>query len=487
MFVIGNWVNGNLKRLLIGQSFMVVFCSFTLAQLTTFPTYPNVFDINDETHALLFCSGLPGIVLTVTIAQLTPSLLAKEYPLRFLNIPGIYHIIVLALYLEKCGIMHFVYILYGILNSFFFETSAKVERDHDQYTVPSVSNMEEIQRKNITVSVTLDESSDNSHSESTGDISENTGEVTISLNSNGSTPVTAKYRGPGTLDVERDKGSAFVTGMTPLEKKDDSTPISNGVQYVKYTLSTTMMVLSFTFVFYCLAMGHSLIDVSFPVQLLLLFLSMTIITYCEGMKVSIVSTSHIESEDLKESHRIAYKVHKLLNVDVSEGIKKFLLGRQLTVVPLGFFIASLTHFVGLHEESMPYGLYYIIVTAGLPGVMILLQVAQLTPQLLAEQNNIAFINLPGCYILAKWALFVESFGILNVTWMFYYTIDKLVCRRKSRLTTSYDQLDSSSSGLFAICYDSDSSCTSEMEVQRNSDERKTMGNPLQRSEYGVQV
>jgi hypothetical protein len=215
---------------------------------------------------------------------------------------------------------------------------------------------------------------------------------------------------------------------------------------------------------------------------------MVIITYCEGMKVSIVSTTHIDSEDLKNSHRIAYKVHKLLNYDTSEGVKKFLLGRQLTVVPLGFFIASLTHFIGLNEYQMPYGLYFILVTAGLPGVMILLQVAQLTPQLLAEENNIAFINLPGSYVLAKWALFVESFGIVNVTWLIYYALDKTLCRRPLNMS-SYDQLDSSGAGLLSLCYESDStdmssasehsrSMNGTIEVTSITGDKKRNDNPL---------
>ena len=164
----------------------------------------------------------------------------------------------------------------------------------------------------------------------------------------------------------------------------------------------------------------------------------------------------------------------LLLTDTVEGVKKFLLGRQLTVVPLGFFIASLTHFVGLKEESLPYGLYFIIVTAGLPGVMILLQVAQLTPQLLAEQNNIAFINLPGCYLLARWALLVESFGIVNVTWLFYFTIDKLFCGGAKRFQSeSYDELGSSSSPLFSLCVDnSDASYDSKSDLQGDAKEEK---------------
>jgi hypothetical protein len=156
-------------------------------------------------------------------------------------------------------------------------------------------------------------------------------------------------------------------------------------------------------------------------------------------------------------------------VDTSEGVKKFLLGRQLTVVILSFFISSLTHFVGLNDDSLPYGLYFFIVTAGLPGVMIHLQIAQLTPQLLAAQNNIAFINLPGSYMLAKWALFVESFGLVNVTWLIYFALDKLLCAGKPLSPAEYDQLNTSASPLFSLCYDSDDNDSNQSTNSARSD------------------
>jgi hypothetical protein len=463
---------------------MVMFCSFTLAQLTTFPDYPNVFGMNTEAFNILFCSGFPGVVLTVAIAQLTPSLLAKEYPLRFLNIPGIYHIILVALYLEKSGIMHCVYVLYSILNSIFFSQEQEGEvQKLDQFTVPSISDLERYRGKNVQISVAVD---NDSTSQGTGN---SDAMSSIALPSLLPLPkVTLKemrdWEDPNAeTDTEAPRRrSAFVTEMKSLGSKGNMSCFSTFILYLKYTLSTTLTALCFVFVIYCLASGHSLIKLSLPVQLLLLFLSMVIITYCEGMKVSIVSTTHIDSEDLKDTHPIAYQVHKLLNADTSEGVKKFLLGRQLTVVPLGFFIASLTHFIGLNEEYLPYGLYFVLVTSGLPGVMIALQLAQLTPQLLAEQNNIAFINLRGSYIVARWALFVESFGIVNVTWILYYLLDKLMCQSPSRTLEEYDQLDTSGGTLFSLCYDSDSSEVVSGSSNRRSEVKMTSSgvssNPL---------
>lgn len=130
-----------------------------------------------------------------------------------------------------------------------------------------------------------------------------------------------------------------------------------------------------------------------------------------------------------------------------------MLGRQLTVVPLGFLIAQLTHFEGLHKENFPGGLYFVVVTAGIPGVLILLQFAQLTPQLLAQQNSIPFLNLPGAYVLVLWTLGVESLGLVNFTWIVYFFVDKFMCRKRKDGET-YSRA-STSNPLFCICDDGD--------------------------------
>lgn len=107
--------NNGMQRLFIGQSFMVVFCSFTIANLTTFPSLPPLFlgshQINDTFVTIFLRSGLPGVFFTFTMVQVLPSILAKEHSVKFLNIPGIYSMIRFALLIEQMGIVQFVYIL----------------------------------------------------------------------------------------------------------------------------------------------------------------------------------------------------------------------------------------------------------------------------------------------------------------------------------------------------------------------------------------
>eukprot|EP00603_Paraphysomonas_imperforata_P004776 CAMPEP_0114444484 /NCGR_PEP_ID=MMETSP0103-20121206/18110_1 /TAXON_ID=37642 ORGANISM="Paraphysomonas imperforata, Strain PA2" /NCGR_SAMPLE_ID=MMETSP0103 /ASSEMBLY_ACC=CAM_ASM_000201 /LENGTH=437 /DNA_ID=CAMNT_0001616023 /DNA_START=380 /DNA_END=1696 /DNA_ORIENTATION=+ len=403
--------------------------------------------MNSHLFNMLFCSGLPGVVITVVIGQLTPSLLAKEYPIGFLNLPGIYHIILVALYVEKSA--YPISCMKDEEGEGMEEGGAIAKtKSTDTFVVPSLSDMEAYRGMNVgnnaaNGSVDLNSVSDGK-SESTGN-SEGVSSVTLtSASSVVKVPSDSKL---GWHNDEPDsapntpKKSEFVTAMPSLNRKNEVLSCCNTtILYLKYVLSTIFTLVCFAFLIYGLAMRYSLINLTLPLQLLLLFLSMVVIVYCEGMKVSIVSTTHIDSEEMKETHKTAYHVHKLLNVDTSEGVKKFLLGRQMLVVSLGFFIASLTHFAGL-KEHVPYAIYFMVVTAALPGVMVFLEVAQLTPQLLAEQNTI-----------------VEACGIMNVAWLIYYGLDNCLCSKPRRIAEEYDELDTTANGnLFTLCYDSDSS------------------------------
>lgn len=61
------------------------------------------------------------------------------------------------------------------------------------------------------------------------------------------------------------------------------------------------------------------------------------------------------------------------------------------VVPLGFLFAQLTHFSLFPMEMLPASIYYPLVTIGVPGILVLLQFAQLSPQLLAEEKGVTFL------------------------------------------------------------------------------------------------
>jgi len=70
-------VGRQLKRLFIGQSFLVVLCSFLIAQLTSFPGFIlEGFGVLDGNRYLqgFFASGFPGTVYLLLYNPLSTSM-----------------------------------------------------------------------------------------------------------------------------------------------------------------------------------------------------------------------------------------------------------------------------------------------------------------------------------------------------------------------------------------------------------------------------
>jgi hypothetical protein len=98
--------------------------------------------------------------------------------------------------------------------------------------------------------------------------------------------------------------------------------------------------------------------------------------FLSGLKIAIVGSGHLTRRELIERDYDT-RIHDLL-ASQNEGITRFLLGRQLIVVPLGFLMATITLFEGY--DNLPSGWYFLLVGLGLPGMIVTMQVAQLAPQ-----------------------------------------------------------------------------------------------------------
>jgi hypothetical protein len=102
------------KRFLIGRQFLVVFSMFTMASITSYESHEhfNVAIIPRKVTALFILSGFCGVVFALNTVQLPAQILAKQYPMLFLNLPGVLFFFRLTLLIEQTGIMHFGWILF---------------------------------------------------------------------------------------------------------------------------------------------------------------------------------------------------------------------------------------------------------------------------------------------------------------------------------------------------------------------------------------
>lgn len=99
------------KRFIIGRQFFTVCTNFILAQIFTF-AYWNPSGYNKIIFFIIVQSGLVGVFVILAFAQLLPELLAAEYPLRFMDMPGSYTIATLSLFFDSLGVGHCAWAIY---------------------------------------------------------------------------------------------------------------------------------------------------------------------------------------------------------------------------------------------------------------------------------------------------------------------------------------------------------------------------------------
>ena len=104
----------NVKKFIAGRQFFTLLISFLLAQTSVFPRFPS----NSYNPILFFVfvrSGLAGVLITLSFAQLLPELLAARHPLSFMNFYGSVSVVQVTLCLEKLGVGHCAWCIYYCL------------------------------------------------------------------------------------------------------------------------------------------------------------------------------------------------------------------------------------------------------------------------------------------------------------------------------------------------------------------------------------
>lgn len=349
-----------MPRLFLGQSFQVVLSTYMISQLTTF----NRWEDDGSLISLIAKSGFCGIIVTVNCMQLLPSLIAQRYPVFFLEtIPFVYSTIRIALFIETIGIVETTYLIVDVLEYLFFNrkpslSSSMNPDDKDQIELESIS---------------------------------------------------LKDRLLGCFTIKT----------------------------FKQAYSSILFLLSFIYLFYNIGKNNSSLNMIPPYLLVVITLLIYVMVfYCEGLKVAIVSTSRLS---LEQQTSLGYdtKIKSILSVyQGDEGVGKrfflyfknyykhlitaklgkFLLGRQMIVVPLGFLMSNITLF-HFENNTMPSVIYFIVVNLNIPSMLILMQLSQLTPQVLANKYIKKFLSLLGSNVLVLLALQIEIFGLTQAAYV----------------------------------------------------------------------
>lgn len=88
---------------------------------------------------------------------------------------------------------------------------------------------------------------------------------------------------------------------------------------------------------------------------------------------------------------------------------------------------------------MPKILVVLLAETGLPGVALVLTFGQLISQIYAEEYTIPFLNLYGCNFVIRLSLFAEYIGVCNFSWLLYFCVSRLVCRKVIHAQKTIDE------------------------------------------------
>lgn len=395
---------GVIEKYLIGRQLCVIGLVFFISQLTSFPNMPHFLPYGLE-H-ILIKSGLPGVLVTLTVGQLFPQLLADEYTLRFLNLKGSLFFIYVATFIEAFGVFtHFSWLMsYGLI--------AWVFRWKDR---PSESGIAMVSYNPIEA-IDMSQSAHNLLQ---------WGATITSAASATASPSSSLELGDSALTQQ-----PTTTGETICrEEIEQVNPFKSGIilslsALLLFTASTFLTLAAMFFIIYGLTYNQPILDAPRPILFLLFILCTLAEFYLEGSQVAVLAIQHKDITVLGDTNSGAASIHRLVNCE-KNGVKRFLIGRQFLIVMSMFTMASLTTYQQYSQPFLPSRIISPLAFTGFFGVIFGLNTVQLPGQMIAKQFPISFLNLPGMKFLIETALVVESSGLMHFGWVLFDTLKHL--------------------------------------------------------------
>lgn len=403
-------VPGMVERYLIGRQLCVIGLVYLISQLTSFPKMPPILPSGFE-H-LLIKTGLPGVMITLTIGQLFPQLLADEYTLRFLNLKGSLLFIQISHFIESFGIFtHCSWITSYVLIHFVFGWKSDNHDDNSDDKNNSYNGDIEFPSKHFMDILDISRSSHNLLWKS---------QPTPSTPSNISTTTTTTTPTVTENKVYNSSGEEICREEIEMVNpyKSGGFLVSLGTLFI-FLISTCLNLIAVFLILYGLAFNNPLLQAPRPVLFLIFCCCVVAEFYLEGSQVAILAIQHRDVTTLGESGSSIVQIHQLVNSE-KNGVKRFLVGRQFLIVFSMFTMAAITTYEYYDQSFLPQKYLHPFVVTGFIGVIFGLNTVQLPAQMVAKQYPKRFLNLPGMIYLFRLALIVEQTGLMHFGWMLFY-------------------------------------------------------------------
>jgi hypothetical protein len=211
---------------------------------------------------------------------------------------------------------------------------------------------------------------------------------------------TARIRGPNYDNGLEDQNSMF--------------------DLFRYLWSSAISIFSVVVVCYGISQHVYLLHVPPIAAFIIAFTMLSVLFYLEGLMIAIAATQYWDPEQFREVYPRAYAVHRLINQEGGDGVKRFIIGRQFFTVLTGFLLAEIFTFYYWDAGSYDPTLFYVLVKSGLVGVLIVLSFGQLNPELLAAEYPLRFMNLRGSYTVCWFSMVFDALGVGHCGWATYF-------------------------------------------------------------------
>lgn len=205
---------------------------------------------------------------------------------------------------------------------------------------------------------------------------------------------------------------------------------SKPVDYVRYVFSFLLLSCSILVTTYAIFAGHTNFwsNVPGPVAFGLFLFDLILLGIVEGLQISLVELKRQHPDSYKNSHKRAYYLGQVSGK--KDNVERFLMGRQVFVVFLVFFIAKLTtiELDNLQTDfffPVPEWLYVSLFQTGFLTCVLVVIVAQLMPQIVAAKFPVHFLNIRLMYVAYYMCTFVEATGLTHACWVLSHLMSKI--------------------------------------------------------------
>nr|XP_018671041.1 uncharacterized protein LOC108950256 isoform X1 [Ciona intestinalis] len=205
---------------------------------------------------------------------------------------------------------------------------------------------------------------------------------------------------------------------------------SSPFDYIRYVISFTLLSFSIAVTSYAIFEGRTGFwpQVPGPAAFALFLVCLFLLGVVEGLQISLVELKRMHPGTYKTSYPRAYKLSCIAGK--GDNVERFLMGRQVFVVFLVFFIAKLTTIVleDLNSDfffPVPHWLYVSLLETGFITCVLVVIVAQLMPQIVAAKFPVHFLDMRIMFIAYYACIFVEMSGVTHACWLLSHLFGKL--------------------------------------------------------------